>query len=151
MLAPYSWRVFFKPQDHAVIKVISTLIIIVILICVIAHLERYISLTQPLRGTADSLFISYCKPCKPVSKDTISRRVKHLLQESGIDIKTFSTHRTRAASTSKGCELGIPVEHILAAASWSNAKTFAKFYKKPIETTQSQTSFGKELLDCISK
>ena len=118
-------------------------------LCVIAHLERYISLTQSVRGTSDSLFISYCKPYKPVSRDTISRWVKHLLHESGIDIKTFSTHSTRAASTSKGCELGIPVEHILAAASWSNAKTFAKFYKKPIETTRNQTSFGKELLDNV--
>jgi hypothetical protein len=35
-----------------------------------------------------------------------------------------------AASSSKAFQIGIPLEKILAAGSWKNASTFAKFYKK---------------------
>ena len=54
--------------------------------------------------------------------------------------------RTRSASTSKGLATGIPIEKIMQAASWSNAKTFARFYNKPIT---SATTFGKNLLDNV--
>ena len=40
---------------------------------VIGHIESYISLTQSLKETTASLFTSYYKLYKPVSKDTISR------------------------------------------------------------------------------
>ena len=40
--------------------------------CVIAHLKRYIELTQDLRSS-DKLFISYTKPLQDISKDTLSR------------------------------------------------------------------------------
>ena len=50
-------------------------------LCVIAHIERHISLIQSLKETTASLFASYCKPYKPVSKDTIGRWVGHLMQE----------------------------------------------------------------------
>ena len=69
-----------------------------------------------------------------------------MLQESGIDITTFSTHSTRSASTSKGFEMGIPLTEILSAASWANARTFATFYNKPIVEN---SSFDTKLLTSI--
>ena len=56
-------------------------------LCIIVHIERYSSLAQSLKETTASLFISYCKPYKPVSTDTISLWVKHLLQE--LTLKPF--------------------------------------------------------------
>ena len=41
-------------------------------LCVVAHLKRYIELTQDLRSS-DKLFISYTKPLQDISKDTLSR------------------------------------------------------------------------------
>ena len=94
--------------------------------------EKYLEITGGLRGSEKQLFISFNKPHKAVSVDTLSRWAKSVLKDSGIDVKTFSTHSTRSASTSKGFEMGIPINDILAAASWTNAKTFATFYNKPI-------------------
>ena len=50
---------------------------------------------------------------------------------------TFSAHSVRAASTSKANANLVPVDNILKVAGWSNAETFARFYKKPIETAKS--------------
>ena len=115
-------------------------------LCVIRHLQKYIELSSLRRGSCDQLFISYTKPYHAISKDTISRWVKTFLQASGVDIPTFTTHSNRSASTSKGLATGIPIEKIMQAASWSNAKTFARFYNKPIS---SATTFGKNLLDNV--
>ena len=41
-------------------------------LCVVAHLKRYIQLTQDL-WSSDKLFISYAKPHQAISRDTISR------------------------------------------------------------------------------
>ena len=42
---------------------------------------------------------------------------------------TFSAHSVRAASTSKAKTNLVPVDNILKVAGWSNAETFARFYK----------------------
>ena len=67
-----------------------------------------------------------------------------MLQKSGIDIKTFESHSTSSAATSKGFSVGIPIYEVLSAACRSNAKTFAQFYNKPI--VERNDSFGKQLL-----
>ena len=114
-------------------------------LCVVCHLRKYLELTSDLRGTEKQLFIALNKPHKAVSVDTLSRWTKSMLQKSGIDITTFSTHSTRSASTSKGFDMGIPISEILAAASWTNAKTFAMFYNKPIV----EDSYDTKLLKSI--
>ena len=101
-------------------------------LCVLQHLKQYFSLTEGLRREETQLLISAVKPHKPVSIDTVSRWAKCMLQRSGVNIKTFTTHSTRAAATSKSYSIGLPLQDILSAASWSNAKTFAQFYNKPI-------------------
>ena len=116
-------------------------------LCVLQHLKQYLSLTEGLRGEETQLLISAVKPHKPVSIDTVSRWAKCMLQRSGVNIKTFTTHSTRAAATSKSYSIGVPLQDILSAASWSNAKTFAQFYNKPI--LEKSDTFGKQLLHSI--
>ena len=50
------------------------------------------------------LFLSYDRPHKPVSRDTISRWTKETLRRCGIDTKVFTAHSTRSASVFKANE-----------------------------------------------
>ena len=45
-------------------------------LCVVEHLKEYLQRTKQLQEDHLQLLISYVKPFKPVSKDTISRWVK---------------------------------------------------------------------------
>ena len=69
-------------------------------LCVVTLLKEYLSRTASLKGKHSQLFISYVKPFSPVSRNTISRRVKTVMQRAGIDTTKFKPHSTRAASTS---------------------------------------------------
>jgi site-specific recombinase XerD len=70
-------------------------------ICPLLTLAEYLKRTKSLRGDEDQLFISYLKPYKAVSHDTISRWVKQALADAGINTNIYTPHSTRAASTSK--------------------------------------------------
>ena len=72
------------------------------------------------------------KPHKEVSKATISRWIKCLLSEAGIDTDIFSAHSTRAASSSAAKASHVPINDILKTAGWSSERTFAKHYCVPI-------------------
>ena len=109
-------------------------------VCIVRHLNYYISLTEPLRE-ANTLLISYAKPHKAVSSSTVGRYVKTVLKDSGIDTTIFSAHSTRSATTSKTNLKGLSLKDIEKAAGWKNCKTFALFYKKPIVN-----NFGDTLL-----
>jgi hypothetical protein len=71
-------------------------------------------------------------PHKNVTKDTITRWIKVILNRSGISTKIFGSHSIRSASTSKAKYNAVPIDEILKKAGWSNVKTFAKFYDKKI-------------------
>ena len=70
-------------------------------ICAYSVLTEYIKRTLPPRGGVPRLFLSFVKPFQAVSRDTISRWFKTAMIQSGIDVKDFKPHSTRAASTSK--------------------------------------------------
>ena len=101
-------------------------------ICVTKTLNQYLNVTRAIRGDCKQLFISFCKPHRAVSKDTISRWIKTVMFEAGIDTDMFKAHSTRAASTSAAKNNDVPLEHILKTAGWSNSNTFKKFYDKVI-------------------
>jgi len=105
-------------------------------ICVYRTLEEYLSRTKTLRGRNRHLFISYIKPHNPVGPTTIARWVKFLMEKAGIDVNKFKTHSVRSAATSKAKQSGIPLTDILKVAGWSNERTFAQYYDKPIEVTE---------------
>lgn len=102
-------------------------------LCVIFVLKEYLARTAKLRNTSNKLFISYVKPFRPVSRETISRWLKTVMCRSGIDMNTYSSHSIRSACVSKAYKNLIPVDKIMMRAGWTNANTFAKFYNKPIE------------------
>lgn len=101
-------------------------------LCVIRYLQQYICRTRHIRGEAKQLFVSFQKPHKPVTKQTISRWIKTTMSLAGIDTDTYKPHSTRAAATSAANRSEVPVEEILSKAGWSNEKTFRKYYQKPL-------------------
>ena len=54
-------------------------------LCVVTTLKEYPTRTQSLWGSENQLFISYTRPFRRVSRETISRWVKLVLTDSGID------------------------------------------------------------------
>lgn len=103
-------------------------------ICPLLTLKEYLRRTKDLRGDDGKLFISYHKPHQGVSRDTISRWVKQVLEDAGIDTSVYTPHSTRAASMSKAHMKAVPLNVIMQAAGWHSATTFNKFYNKPIQT-----------------
>lgn len=65
------------------------------------------------QADSDALFISLKRPHAPVGSSTIGRLVS-----AGVDT-TFGAHSTRDSATSKAARVGVPIEQILKAASWS--------------------------------
>ena len=98
------------------------------------YLREYIKRTEPLRGEEPRLFITFIRPHKWVSKDTIDRWVKIMMQQAGVDERLFKPHSTRAASTSKAYCANVPLASIIKAGSWKSDWNFQKFYNKPILT-----------------
>ena len=113
-------------------------------LCVFDVVKEYLERTKPLRGDITSLFVTYVKPYKAASKDTISRWIKTTLGLAGIDITRFKPHSIRSSSTSAAAMAKVPVDTILRTAGWSGHCTFAKYYKKPI---QNHGELAKALLD----
>jgi hypothetical protein len=113
-------------------------------LCIVNHLAEYLQRTKDLRGDGLSLFISYQKPYKAVSTETISRWLKTMLAKAGVDITLFKAHSTRSAATSKAKACGMPISDILKKIGWTNAQTFAKFYDKNV--IDDGTNLGHELI-----
>lgn len=93
---------------------------------------EYFNRTSALRQGTSQLFLSYKKPNKPVSADTVSNWLKNALSKSGISTSLFSAHSTRSASTSCAKAAQIPLDTIMRSARWSNYDTFQKFYNLPV-------------------
>ena len=112
-------------------------------LCVITYLQEYVKKTESVRARHDALWLSYCKPFKLVSRDTISRWVKNVLKKAGINTKIFGAHGTRVTSTSAAESGNTPINTMTDAAGWSSESTFRKFYYKPI---QKVVNFGDKIL-----
>ena len=112
-------------------------------LCIVTVLTEYLERTKNLRqGTG--IFIRTQKPFSGVSRDTISRWAKVVMQKSGLDLAIFTPHTVRAASTSAAFRAKIPLLSILETAGWSKDNTFRKYYQKPVND-------GKALDEVISK
>ena len=101
-------------------------------LCVVDTLSTYLEKTKSLRGLETQLFISYQKPYRSVSSDTIRRWIKVVMEKAGIDTTIFKSHSTRAASSSAASAAGVPLDEILSQGGWSNCSTFKRFYHKPV-------------------
>ena len=67
-----------------------------------------------------------------VHSSTVSRWMKEILKETGVDVDVLKGHSKRSASTSKACLSGISVDDILSRGSYSNESTCQKFYHKQV-------------------
>ena len=65
-------------------------------LCVVKHLKEYLHKTMQLRNGHFQLLLSYQRPHCPVSKDTISRWTKSVLESAGIDVNIYKGHSTRS-------------------------------------------------------
>ena len=112
-------------------------------LCVINCLKAYLERTKPHRCGTGQLFLSIQKPFAAVSRDTISRWLKAVLEMSGIDTTTFTAHSTRTASASCAKAKGLPSHVIMAAADWHSESTFTRYYDKSVV----KENFGEKLLE----
>lgn len=109
----------------------------------------YIRRTKEFRGSTVKLLISFKKPYNAVSTQTLSRWIKSVMYESGINVDTFSAYSTRHAATSAAKRHGVNFDTIRKTAGWSKeSETFARFYDRNVveETPQ----FAEAVFD-ISK
>jgi hypothetical protein len=116
-------------------------------LCPVQHLKSYLEKTSTLRGKHTQLFVSFQKPHKPVSTDTIARWIKTVMSKAGINTEIYGAHSTRAASTSAAHKKNIDTNRILSAAGWSNETTFSKFYNKTI--VDLAKNYGADLLSAV--
>lgn len=118
-------------------------------ICVATTLLDYIETTNKLRhNNEDYLFLTYRKPHKPATVQTLSRWVKEVLHSCGVD-RNFTSHSTRHSSTSAARRLGLNVEKIRKTAGWTESSNmFARFYNRPL-ANDNNTLFAKTILQCV--
>lgn len=116
-------------------------------LCVVSCLTEYLDRTANMRQDHQKLLVSYQKPHKAISKDTVARWLKHELKLAGIDTSTFGAHSTRAASTSAAKDHNVSITTITKFAGWSSESTFRNFYNKAIASTKE--NFGQKLLDAL--
>ena len=114
----------------------------------VANFCVYLHNNYPVRKSEERLFISYIKPHKRVSKDTIRRWIHRTLKSAGINTELFGPYSTRSASVSKASKLNIPIEQIMKTAGWARESTFAKFYHKKVMPGK---SYSDTLLNLASR
>ena len=101
---------------------------------------------RKLEGGSSQLLVSYTKPHRPVTRDTIARWIRTVLSSAGIDTSIFKAHSTRSAAVSKAKAQFVPISDIMTTAGWSNNCTFAKYYNKSIVKNDSFESFQSSIL-----
>lgn len=106
-------------------------------LCVVRTLTEYLDRTESLRpgpGNVDGkLLISYIKPHRCVSNDTVARWLKTMLCKCGIDTKKYTAGSIRPASVSMAKAKDVPIDTIMEKAGWTQETTFAKYYHKVIQ------------------
>lgn len=106
-------------------------------LCVFRNMKEYIERTERLRGDSKNadgkLLISYIKPHRSVSKDTVARWLKTMLSMCGIDTKRYTAGSIRPASVSVAKARDVPIDTIMAKAGWTQEATFSKYYNKHIQ------------------
>lgn len=105
-------------------------------ICPATALEDYLVMTKTNRSkNIQNLFVTFRRPYKTASTQSISRWIKDVLQSSGVDVAVFGAHSTRHAATSAARANGVPIDVIRKKAGWTNSsQIFAKFYNRPLLT-----------------
>lgn len=106
-------------------------------LCVVNCLREYEKRTKGFRtqvGSSKSnrLLLSYIRPHKPITSDTLSRWVVEFLKNAGVDTSVFKAHSTRSATSSAAIRNNCSLKDILALADWTTDSTFKRFYYRPV-------------------
>ena len=106
-------------------------------LCPVGTLRHYLKATRNLRpvfpaSKPDPLFVSYIKPHNPITTPTLSRWLRMVLKNAGINTDIFKAHSVRGASTTAAVNSNVPLDDVMKMADWSRVSTFQKFYYKPI-------------------
>ena len=112
-------------------------------LCAFTHLQEYIKRTENTRLSNKKLLISVIKPHGPISTDTLARWIKLVLASAGIDIKRFTAHSSRAASSSHLDQRNFSITDIIDAVGWRSEHTFQNFYNR----SQDSFNFGNSTLE----
>ena len=103
--------------------------------CYRAYLKR----TTEWRVTPEQknqLFLSLVTPHAPVTTSTISRWLREIMTDAGVNTTLVKAHSVRGASTSIASKEGLSVGQIIEKANWSNAGTFQKFYCRTVKDSE---------------
>lgn len=102
-------------------------------LCIASILNHYIKITASLRNTHDFLLLTFKKPHRPASSQTVSKRIKKGLTLAGLNTALFKSHSTRHTSSSNAIRQGLSIETIRRMAGWSEkSNTFNTFYNRPV-------------------
>jgi hypothetical protein len=97
----------------------------------------YLKKTESIRRSKlqdeTSLFISYVKPHKAVSKQTLAKWIVQTIQMAYNTSIKVTAHSTRAIGPSWALFKGASLSSILEAADWKNESTFIRFYLRRID------------------
>ena len=102
-------------------------------LCIASCLEAYVKATSLYRKGDDRLILSIKSPYKPISSQTISKWIKSILTNAGIDTTVFSSHSTRHVASSAAFNKSVDLETIKKTAGWSSkSKVFLSHYNRQI-------------------
>lgn len=117
-------------------------------LCIVSHIENYLQLSDSLRPQdCEKLFISFIKPHKTVSIDTLRRWVKGFMKDAGINTETYGAHSIRGAGASAVIDSGVPLDEVMSSVGWTSEKTLAKHYQRPIV----KPSYGARIQSLINE
>ena len=83
-------------------------------------------------ANTEGFIITYSKPYKPASSDTISRWIKNELGIAGINTNVYKPQSCRSASASKARVNGVSITDILKQGCWKSQNTSPKLYSEVI-------------------
>ena len=102
-------------------------------------LQNYLKRTEKLRNVGENvetrLFLSFQKPHKVVSRQTIASWIVNIIRlaygDSDLKVKA---HSTRAIGPSWALFKGASLASVLEAADWSKDSTFTRFYYRQMDS-----------------
>ena len=115
-------------------------------VCPYNAISHYINKTKNVRRT-QFLFVT-SNTFKSVAPATLSRWVKNILQEAGVDTTVYKPHTTRHASASNFAYSTNNLAQTLKLGCWKTTSSFYKHYlQKPVYYDQS----NKKQQDIVTK
>ena len=113
-------------------------------LCIASYLNTYFERTNSIREIFSKILISFAKPHKDISVNTLGRWIREVMHLAGINTNIFKPHSSRSATTSKAAERNVSLTTICASIGWRKTSTFGKHYKKPIMVNDGEISLIRD-------